>query len=192
MFWRTFGIDWNQAAVALMGLLAILFLSDGETAGLGFRTAPVPSWRFWCRLALGLGAGVGLIVAIGCGAVLGARGTIAIPRIAPEDLMQRFLLMCLYAPVVEELVYRSLLTHAVHPTVGDRGTIVVSGLVFAAIHVAYGNVSPENQVGGFVLAWAYLRSGTLLVPIALHAAGNAVAFLSQVASWYLLPPTLSW
>ena len=95
--------------------------------------------------------------------------------------------MCLYAPVVEEIIYRSLLAVAVTPTIGVRATIVVSELVFAWIHVLRGTPSPENLIGGLVLAWAFIRSGTILVPIALHSAGNLIALADQIAGWYSFP-----
>jgi len=94
--------------------------------------------------------------------------------------------MCFYAPLVEEIVFRSLLTAAVYPLIGQRGAIVVSGVVFAMIHVIGGNPGPDNQVAGFLLEWAFLRSGTILVPMAMHAAGNLIAFGIHIASWYWL------
>ncbi len=58
---------------------------------------------------------------------------------------------------------------------GPRRAIVIDGAVFALLHFVYGNASPDNFVGGYVLAWAYLRSGTIVVPLVLHAAGNLAA-----------------
>ena len=81
-----------------------------------------------------------------------------------------------------------MLTIAVLQTLGERMTILLSGFVFAVVHILWGNPGPDNQIAGFLLQWAYLRSGTILVPIALHAAGNAVAASLHVASWYQLLP----
>jgi len=47
--------------------------------------------------------------------------------------------------------------------------------------ILYGNPSPENLLGGFILCWAFLKSQTLVVPLLLHAGGNACAFLANVA-----------
>jgi membrane protease YdiL (CAAX protease family) len=85
--------------------------------------------------------------------------------------------------LLEEVVYRALLTAAVFPLAGQRGTIVVSGIVFASIHLIGGNPGPDNQIAGFLLEWAFLRSGTILVPVALHAAGNLIALGLHVAAW---------
>jgi len=67
---------------------------------------------------------------------------------------------------------------------GPRGTIVASGLLFGALHVLYGNPGPDNLLAGFLLAWTYLRSGSILVPFALHALGNLGVLASWVALWY--------
>lgn len=110
------------------------------------------------------------------------------PRLAPEQRAWMFGWMCIRAPLLEELVFRSLLALAVQPTLGDRGTIIVGGLLFAVMHIIGGNPSPENQIGGFLLMWAFLRSGTILVPLAWHSAGNLCVYVGQIANWYVLPP----
>ena len=61
---------------------------------------------------------------------------------------------------------------------------------FAALHVAYGNPSPENLVGGFLLGWVYLKSETILLPVLLHSLGNLLVLFCQVAGWYVLKPGL--
>ena len=68
--------------------------------------------------------------------------------------------------------------------------IAASGVIFAALHFVYGNPSPENAVGGLFLAWAYLKSETIVVPVLLHALGNSLVLAVQVAAWcYLRCPT---
>jgi membrane protease YdiL (CAAX protease family) len=68
--------------------------------------------------------------------------------------------------------------------VGSTVTILLSGVLFALLHAAYGNLAPDNTIAGFVLAWAYLRSSSLLVPIVLHALGNLCVFGIHVALFY--------
>ena len=62
----------------------------------------------------------------------------------------------------------------------------MSGLIFAVLHAVYGNASPENLLGGFILMWVFLKSETIIVPIALHSLGNFCAFAFQVAYFYWL------
>jgi membrane protease YdiL (CAAX protease family) len=70
--------------------------------------------------------------------------------------------------------------------VGCWKTIAASGVLFGLLHVVYGNPSPENLVGGFFLAWAYLKSESILIPFILHAGGNLIVWLGQIAGWYFL------
>jgi uncharacterized protein len=69
---------------------------------------------------------------------------------------------------------------------GPWRAIAASGAVFALLHVAYGNPSPENLLGGFFLAWAYLRSGSVWLPVLLHSAGNLLCLAAQLGTWYWL------
>lgn len=180
-----FPLGFESPLLALTGLVGVLCLSDGHVPLLGLRSSPINGWRSWCRLGLicFLGLAVLLTAYAGVWWMLGWK--LPIYRTPPS--LRSLIWMCLYAPVVEETIYRSLLAVALTPTIGVRGTIVVSGLIFAWIHVLRGNPSPENLIGGLILAWAFFRSGTILVPITLHSAGNFFALAGQVAGWYWFP-----
>jgi membrane protease YdiL (CAAX protease family) len=102
------------------------------------------------------------------------------PRLLPIYLWDG----CFVFPVMEEFIYRVALCVPLVLIVSPWGAIAASGIVFAFLHVLYGNPSPENAIGGFVLAWVYLKSGSIYVPIGLHALGNFLLLLAQVALWY--------
>ncbi len=83
------------------------------------------------------------------------------------------------APFAEELVMRGLVFGGLASRVGIVPAALVSGILFGALHVdvfAFGPLAAE----GCILALAYARSGNLLVPIALHATMNAIAFWPTV------------
>jgi membrane protease YdiL (CAAX protease family) len=103
-----------------------------------------------------------------------------------EQIWSHGLHMLVHGPLYEELLYRVALCVPLVALVGPRWTILASGLVFAALHVRYGNPAADNCIAGFVLGWAYLRSSCLLVPLLLHALGNLCAFLVHVAIFYYL------
>ena len=67
---------------------------------------------------------------------------------------------------------------------GKWPTIIASGLVFAALHFRFGVASPDNAIAGFVLAWAYIKSESILVPITLHALGNLAVGLYMLAAMH--------
>ena len=92
----------------------------------------------------------------------------------------------LLAPVAEELLYRGMLFQALRDRLGVGWGIWLSGFVFGVTHVDLGATVLSNVMLaaviwplGALLAWAFHRRGTLLVPIVAHAAFNAinVAFL---------------
>lgn len=90
------------------------------------------------------------------------------------------------APVLEESVYRLFVCVPLVPLIGCRSTIIASGILFGLLLVLYGNPSPENLFGGFFLAWAYLKSKSIVVPLLLHGIGNGVVVASQIAGWYFM------
>jgi membrane protease YdiL (CAAX protease family) len=104
-------------------------------------------------------------------------GTLAVQPYSddPSYLVGSFVL----APVFEELIYRLVLVTMVAAAAGRWPALLVSTVVFAASHLP--GVSPSHVAAGALLGWAYLRSGTLVVPIALHAAGNVFVWLLSAA-----------
>jgi membrane protease YdiL (CAAX protease family) len=91
------------------------------------------------------------------------------------------------APVAEELLFRGFALTAWRRTVGDRGAIVRSSVVFVLAHVlfvggdGFGEAASLAFVAGiarvpvaFALGWLYVRTGSLWGPIGLHAAYNAI------------------
>ena len=146
---------------------------------MGFRIQAEPRWSYWPRTGVRLGLavlGASLVVALGLwlvGSLPPLRSGFANAGEALPFLWQG----CLWAPIEEELLYRAALCAPLAVWLGPRITVLLGGLAFAVLHLAYGNLGPNHLFAGFVLTWAYLRSGNLLVPIALHAAGNVLVLL---------------
>lgn len=189
--WRLIWLDRYQEshegrwALALLGCLLQLRLADGDIASIGL-VAPVGGWRRWFRVA-----GCLLIVAVTLGAMVFATWALSDkplpkPLLTKHTLLPALVPMCILYPILEETIYRAVLCVGVAVIFGDRWAIVASGVSFALLHVLYGNPSPENLLGGFVLAWAFLRSGSLWVPLLLHAGGNALVWLAYVGAHVFL------
>ncbi|MGI8575075.1 MAG: CPBP family intramembrane glutamic endopeptidase [Egibacteraceae bacterium] len=148
------------------------------------------------RAAL-VGAGVGLlvylVVNLGFGAVLEfavRAGGQEVPvlqetfREAATDPVRAplFILSAvLLAPVAEELFFRGLLFQALRVRLGATGGILISGLVFGAVHVsaasalANGLVVAVTTLLGVGFAWAFHRYGSLLVPVLAHMTVNLIS-----------------
>jgi membrane protease YdiL (CAAX protease family) len=178
-----------RLTLALLALLACALLGAAHPAGsvlLGFRGRPRQGWWFWVRGAVLLGVALSVIL-------LGTRWVVFVcwrfplpePRFqSRSEIGSLGLWMCVTAPLAEEVVYRLVFCPPFAALLGDRLCILLNGSLFAGLHVLYGHPSPENLLGGFILCWAYLKSETLLVPLSLHAGGNACAFLANVAYFY--------
>jgi membrane protease YdiL (CAAX protease family) len=182
--WRSFD---PEALCPLVGLVAVLCLCDGRGERLGLGVSPRQGWLYWLRVSIWCGA----IIAMACVAMvaiaMACDWPLNLPRMEPRRAGPMLLWMCVRAPLVEEVLYRSLLLFAIRPLLGTTGSVIVSGVWFASVHVAWGVASPDNQVAGFLLAWAYVRSGSLAVPLAMHAGGNLFAWAAQLGNWLLFP-----
>jgi uncharacterized protein len=83
-----------------------------------------------------------------------------------------FALVALAAGICEEVVYRAWLLDALHGAVGLNGAtlVVVAALLFGFGHYYQGPAGILiTSVLGFAFCGLYIASGSLLVPIAIHA-----------------------
>lgn len=92
------------------------------------------------------------------------------------------------APIVEELIYRGVIHGRLRKGLGPFLAVALAGPIFWVLHwLDRGGVSPPNHLlAGWILAWAFERTGSLLAPTLLHALGNAV-LLSLDLLWYRWP-----
>jgi membrane protease YdiL (CAAX protease family) len=184
-WWRGYLVRALPAIAALGILLALVHFDRGS---LGLRLRPVQGWGYWVKAGLAIG---GIVFAIIGLAVIVLRlgwdlDLLALPAYFSLDWYVSTLLdRLLGAPIVEELIYRLALLAPLLALAGRAVTIVVSGLVFAGLHVVYGTPGPDNLVAGFFLGWAYLKSESLAIPILLHAIGNAAVVAFNLGTYYL-------
>lgn len=83
-------------------------------------------------------------------------------------------LIVLFAPVVEELLFRGVMLRAFNAHLKFWSANLLQALLFASAHMdpqAFGYLA----VTGLVLGWLRRRSGGLAAPIAMHAVFNGLA-----------------
>lgn len=51
--------------LALLALVAVIVLRNGDTDRLGFRLHPVQGWWHWCRLAIWIGLAISAVLLVG-------------------------------------------------------------------------------------------------------------------------------
>ena len=174
-------------AVAVFATLATtgIAVTRRDAASFGFRLSPLQGWAYWAATAFVLVGLMGLVYWVTMLWVLGQSIPAGmLPIWDTTQIWPAFLWMCVQAPLWEEPVYRLALCPPLVARLGPAAAIVVGGILFFIPHVLWGVAGINNFVGGFVLAWAYLKSGTIAVPIALHALGNFCIFAIQVALFY--------
>jgi membrane protease YdiL (CAAX protease family) len=162
--------------VALAAIIVMWRLAGRDFDTLGLRMRAEPSWRFWVVATVLIGIVVGLVAA---GYVLATGRYEHLSFAAPDSKtwLDELPNACIYAPVFEELVFRVALCSALVAWVGRWPTVIASGAIFSLLHIAYGVGGPDNFIAGYFMAWAYLRSGSVAVPMAMHASGNLLGVL---------------
>lgn len=80
------------------------------------------------------------------------------------------------APIVEELFFRGLLLRSLERRFGATWALVVSSLLFAAVHLQP-LLLPAHAVFGFIAGWLTLRTGRLGPAVWAHVFFNAGALL---------------
>lgn len=94
------------------------------------------------------------------------------------------LLVCVMAPVAEELFFRGFTFTALRRRLGMLPAAVVTGMIFGAIHLGGTQVEfiVPLMVFGFFLCLLYVWTNSLLPCIVLHALNNALA-LGVTQDW---------
>lgn len=95
-----------------------------------------------------------------------------------------FLHGCILCPLMEEAIYRGALVPAVERTTGSWiQAVICSSLAFTGIHLVAGRppwTMPVYLFGGALMAWAFVKSRSLLAPILLHSLGNMVVLAKDL------------
>jgi membrane protease YdiL (CAAX protease family) len=104
-------------------------------------------------------------------------------KYAPGALALRVLFVGLVYPFAEELFFRGFLLGLITRKAGAFAGIVVTTLLFTSLH----GMAAVSWVGPLLLftdgayfAFARLRSGSLLLPLAFHILGNSVAIVQRL------------
>ena len=88
-----------------------------------------------------------------------------------KALLYAFLL--LEAPLLEEPLFRGVVFGGCAKIMPVWGAIILSGFLFAFVHVNAATFIPLWFLG-VTFAWLYVRTGTLLAPMAVHFIFNAI------------------
>lgn len=141
----------------------------------GFRDA---SWKM---KAVGIGllcvplAGItNLIVQLFLGEIENPQlETLAPAGFAWSSFIAAMLMTAVIAPILEELIFRGFLYRYLRERMPVQAAMWVSALIFASLHMIP-ELIPALVMVGYLLAYAYERSQTVIAPIIAHGVFNAV------------------
>ncbi len=92
-----------------------------------------------------------------------------------SDLILFFIVGGILGPVAEELFFRGILYGFLRRW-GVIVALVFSTLIFVLCHPINSGIPVTRLLGGILFAVAYELSGSLIVPITIHALGNLAIF----------------
>lgn len=112
-----------------------------------------------------------------------------IKRVLEEEslavLIFMFFFGILAAPVIEELLFRGFIQPAVRASFGKLKAILISGLLFATVHLnAY--VFLQIFILGLLLSYLFEKTGSLIAPITVHIFHNTATLAFLISFKYLL------
>jgi len=155
------------------------------------------------RRSIAIGAGLGVLALVGSRIVVGVLMALSGSEAAPEQVLTSDLVdtpgrialavlaAVVLAPVVEEVLFRGLLHRSLRRRLPVASATVISSVLFAVVHVEIAMSQPLALVGlalvGVVLALAYERTGSLVVPVVIHAVHNAITVVAVVVVSRLEP-----
>jgi hypothetical protein len=108
------------------------------------------------------------------------------PSTVPPELTQTGLgfvivsvLAVVVAPVAEETFFRGFILAGIGKRFGNGWGIVLSALLFSVAHLQIGSLLPIFILG-LLLAWLYVKTGSIWPCIFTHLAYNSIAMLFMV------------
>jgi len=92
-----------------------------------------------------------------------------------SDLIHFFIVGGLLGPVAEEVFFRGIL-YGFFRRWGVIVAVILSTLIFVVSHPINHGIPLTRLLGGILFAVAYETTGSLIVPITIHALGNLAIF----------------
>lgn len=162
--------------LCLLALLGIVKARPGATFADSLAAEPPPAgWmRTWIPALL--------VFAVASDMLTWVLGKPIVPEFmqvawATAEKVSLTIAVAAVAPVTEELIFRGFLISGLRPTrLGASGAVLVSAFAWAAIHGQYGFYEMATIFAlGVLLGTARMKTGSVLVPIALHALSNVIS-----------------
>lgn len=159
--------------------IAAAGLNESERRDVLALRRPSDGWRILPWALIPLIAGSGLWTAI----VLYLQPDLLVSDMKPfQELIHSdaiwlvLFVICIGAPLSEELLFRGFLFSALSKTwLGFIGTAILTSLLWTGMHLGYSIFALiEVLIMGLYFSWLLVRTGSLWVPMFCHAANNTL------------------
>lgn len=90
-----------------------------------------------------------------------------------------FIVPIITAPILEELIFRKIIFGSLHKRLGFFLSVLLSSLLFGALHFEFQHLLIYFAMG-ISLAYVYVQTKRIIVPILVHMGMNTVAILGQL------------
>jgi uncharacterized protein len=99
------------------------------------------------------------------------------PQISGLILLLNVVVIVVFAPIAEELLFRGFLFNRWGATIGLGKAMVISSTIFSAIHFNQGFIG--QFIFGIFACIIYVKTKKLIIPIILHGLNNVIAISPQ-------------
>jgi len=162
--------------LAILLVVAIYLLT--RTEGFEWRELLGGDLRPWLPFAL-LYAAITAVVTLVLTLWLVPNSLLGFPRYAPDRWLMVMMLYPIVSALPQEIIFRPLFFRrygALFPT--PALAMLANGAAFGIGHLFYQNpvAIGLTALSGLIIAWAYMRSGSFLLALLLHAIGGMTIF----------------
>lgn len=95
----------------------------------------------------------------------------------------------------EELIFRGIILNGLRQRFGDVASIFLSALMFALMHQNFQQLIYPFILGS-IMAWAVVRSGSLVSSVIIHFTNNFLVvlmqFITNMTGWTMIPTSFKW
>jgi membrane protease YdiL (CAAX protease family) len=101
-----------------------------------------------------------------------------IPDLSFENLLKLTLIMVFFVGLTEELIFRSLLQTRLEEVIGIKETLILTSILFGAMHSVYGNFYECLCLyfEGIIIGYIFYKTRSLPLVTLLHGLTNVFLF----------------
>ena len=102
----------------------------------------------------------------------------AFAQLMGEKSLSTFVMLCIAAPILEELIFRGIILQGFLKNYSPQKAIIWASILFGLVHLNPWQFIPAVVLGLFI-GWVYWKTGSLLPCIFIHFVANTTSYVSS-------------